>query len=48
MGQLPTYILFENAAEVARIPELDFAAKFFNPAITKVSVVCRIVFLLLF
>ncbi|KAL1315039.1 hypothetical protein HN51_041828 [Arachis hypogaea] len=35
MGQLPTYILFENAAEVARFPELDFEATFFNPTITK-------------
>ncbi|MED6123917.1 hypothetical protein PIB30_054102 [Stylosanthes scabra] len=34
MGQLPTYILFENAAEVARFPELDFEATFFNPTIT--------------
>ncbi|KAK7260726.1 hypothetical protein RIF29_27004 [Crotalaria pallida] len=35
MGHLPTFILFENAAEVARFPELDFEAKFFNPKITK-------------
>lgn len=36
MGQLPTYILFENAAEVARIPQLDFEAKSSHPPITKV------------
>ncbi|KAL4604516.1 hypothetical protein ACB092_10G198300 [Castanea dentata] len=35
MGQLPTYILFENAAEVARIPQLDFEAKSSHPPITK-------------
>ncbi|KAI4337507.1 hypothetical protein L6164_015914 [Bauhinia variegata] len=35
MSQLPTYILFENAAEVARWPELDFEANFFHPSITK-------------
>ncbi|KAK7320802.1 hypothetical protein VNO77_30619 [Canavalia gladiata] len=35
MGQLPTFILFENAAEVARFPELDFEATFFHPTITK-------------
>ncbi|KAK8473126.1 hypothetical protein PHAVU_001G063300 [Phaseolus vulgaris] len=35
MGQLPTYILFENAAEVARFPELDFEATYFHPTITK-------------
>lgn len=27
MGQLPTYILFENALEVRRFPEVDFEAK---------------------
>ncbi|XP_019447489.1 PREDICTED: thioredoxin-related transmembrane protein 2 isoform X2 [Lupinus angustifolius] len=35
MGQLPTFILFENGAEIARFPELDFEARFFNPTITK-------------
>ncbi|RDX92124.1 Thioredoxin-related transmembrane protein 2, partial [Mucuna pruriens] len=35
MGQLPTFILFENAAEVARFPELDFEATYFHPTITK-------------
>lgn len=42
MGQLPTYILFENAAEVARFPELDFEATYFHPTITKVFVIFRI------
>lgn len=32
---LPAYILFENNAEVARFPALDFEAKFSNPPITK-------------
>lgn len=36
MSQLPTYILFENAAEVARLPELDFEAKAYHAPITKV------------
>jgi hypothetical protein len=36
MGQLPTYILFDNASEVARIPQLDFEAKSSHPPITKV------------
>ncbi|XP_038710260.1 thioredoxin-related transmembrane protein 2 isoform X2 [Tripterygium wilfordii] len=35
MGQLPVYILFENAAEVTRFPELDFEAKASHPDITK-------------
>ncbi|XP_015884906.1 uncharacterized protein LOC107420456 [Ziziphus jujuba] len=35
MSQLPTYILFENAAEVARLPELDFEAKAYHAPITK-------------
>lgn len=30
MGQLPTYILFENALEVRRFPEVDFEAKAFH------------------
>lgn len=36
MGQLPTYILFENAAEVTRLPELVYEAKASHPSITKV------------
>lgn len=36
MGQLPAYILFQNAAEVARLPEFDFEAKASHPRITKV------------
>lgn len=43
MGQLPTYILFENAAEVARIPQLDFEAKSSRPPITKVYSFTRFV-----
>ncbi|KAK7316694.1 hypothetical protein RJT34_00348 [Clitoria ternatea] len=35
MGQLPTFILYENAVEVARFPEIDFEATFFHPKITK-------------
>ncbi|XP_057452249.1 uncharacterized protein LOC130744052 [Lotus japonicus] len=35
MGQLPTYILFDNATEVARFPELDFETTFFHPTVTK-------------
>ncbi|KAG2699641.1 hypothetical protein I3760_07G200500 [Carya illinoinensis] len=35
MDQLPTYILFENAVEVSRIPQLDSEAKS-SPPITKV------------
>ncbi|TXG61991.1 hypothetical protein EZV62_013354 [Acer yangbiense] len=35
MGQLPTYILFENAAEVNRFPEFSFEGKLPNPPITK-------------
>ncbi|KAM7258605.1 hypothetical protein ACFE04_014346 [Oxalis oulophora] len=33
MGQLPTYILFENAAEVKRLPELNYDGP--RPTITK-------------
>ncbi|KAF8388921.1 hypothetical protein HHK36_025603 [Tetracentron sinense] len=40
MGQLPTYILFDNGVEVARSPELDFDAKASRPPITK-SRLCR-------
>ncbi|KAK2661272.1 hypothetical protein Ddye_007805 [Dipteronia dyeriana] len=36
MGQLPTYILFENAAEVNRFPEFSFEGNLPNPPITKV------------
>lgn len=35
MAQLPTYILFENAVEVTRLPEWDFE-KASHPPITKV------------
>ncbi|WCJ29513.1 Thioredoxin superfamily protein [Euphorbia peplus] len=35
MSQLPTYILFENAAEVTRFPELNFEAKSSHPPVTK-------------
>lgn len=35
MGQLPTYILFENGVEVSRIPEIDFEGKSKTPIITK-------------
>ncbi|KAH9301010.1 hypothetical protein KI387_012593, partial [Taxus chinensis] len=35
MGQLPTYILFENAVEVSRIPEMDFVAKAKTSTINK-------------
>ncbi|KAB1204346.1 Thioredoxin-related transmembrane protein 2 [Morella rubra] len=35
MDQLPTYILFENAAEVSRIPQFDIEAKSSHPPITK-------------
>ncbi|XP_058074210.1 uncharacterized protein LOC131222963 isoform X2 [Magnolia sinica] len=40
MGQLPTYILFENAVEVARFPEVDFESKSSSPTITK-NLLCR-------
>eukprot|EP00261_Vitis_vinifera_P010747 XP_002281160.2 PREDICTED: thioredoxin-related transmembrane protein 2 isoform X1 [Vitis vinifera] len=40
MAQLPTYILFENAVEVTRFPELDFEAKASHPPITK-KLLCR-------
>ncbi|XP_042489585.1 thioredoxin-related transmembrane protein 2 isoform X2 [Macadamia integrifolia] len=35
MGQLPTYILFDNAVEVARFPDVDFEAKASRTPITK-------------
>ncbi|PON67833.1 Thioredoxin-like fold containing protein [Parasponia andersonii] len=35
MGQLPTYILFENATAVARFPEFDFESKASHPRMTK-------------
>lgn len=38
--QLPTYILFENAEEVARFPEVNFETKTSTPAITK-KLLCR-------
>ncbi|XP_043723022.1 thioredoxin-related transmembrane protein 2 isoform X3 [Telopea speciosissima] len=40
MGQLPTYILFDNAVEVARFPEVDFEAKASRTPITK-RLLCR-------
>lgn len=35
-GQLPTYILFENATEIVRFPEIGFESKPSHPPITKV------------
>ncbi|KAI6682277.1 hypothetical protein NL676_036158 [Syzygium grande] len=35
MAQLPTYILFENATEIARLPDIDLGVKIFYPPITK-------------
>ncbi|KAJ8751272.1 hypothetical protein K2173_016453 [Erythroxylum novogranatense] len=35
MGQLPTYILFENATEVTRYPEWDFEAKTSRSPVSK-------------
>ncbi|KAH9761255.1 thioredoxin-related transmembrane protein 2 [Citrus sinensis] len=35
MGQLPTYILFENNAEINRFPAFGFEEKFSHPHITK-------------
>ncbi|KAK1314770.1 hypothetical protein QJS10_CPA06g00791 [Acorus calamus] len=40
LGQLPTYILFDNAVEVARFPEISFDARSSSPTITK-SILCR-------
>ncbi|KAK9273691.1 hypothetical protein L1049_018501 [Liquidambar formosana] len=40
MGELPTYILFENAVEVARFPEVEIEAKASHPPITK-RLLCR-------
>ncbi|KAK1289823.1 hypothetical protein QJS10_CPB18g01040 [Acorus calamus] len=40
LGQLPTYILFDNAVEVARYPEISFDARSSSPTITK-SILCR-------
>ncbi|KAF3784294.1 Thioredoxin-related Transmembrane protein [Nymphaea thermarum] len=34
-GQLPTYILFDNAVEIARFPDLENEYRFFSPVITK-------------
>ncbi|CAI0409591.1 unnamed protein product [Linum tenue] len=39
MNQLPTYILFENATEVARFPEWGFEAKAPYPPLTKGRIV---------
>ncbi|KAG6591732.1 Thioredoxin-related transmembrane protein 2 [Cucurbita argyrosperma subsp. argyrosperma] len=39
MNQLPTYILFENAAEIARLPDLNLELKAYPP-ITK-RLLCR-------
>ncbi|KAI3422788.1 uncharacterized protein J3R85_011684 [Psidium guajava] len=36
MAQLPTYILFENATEIARLPDIDLGVKISYPPITKV------------
>uniref|UniRef100_M1CVF6 Electron transporter n=1 Tax=Solanum tuberosum TaxID=4113 RepID=M1CVF6_SOLTU len=36
LNQLPVYILFENAVEVARFPEFDYEPYVFGPTITKV------------
>jgi hypothetical protein len=44
MGQLPSFILFDNATEIARFPELGSETTFFNPTITKVSFVSRTLF----
>ncbi|XAR70844.1 hypothetical protein NMG60_11027875 [Bertholletia excelsa] len=38
--KLPIYILFENAVEVTRFPEMDFEAKAFSSPITK-KILCR-------
>ncbi|KAM7493350.1 hypothetical protein LguiB_027959 [Lonicera macranthoides] len=40
MKRLPAYILFENAEEVTRFPEVDFELRAFTPTITK-KVLCR-------
>ncbi|KAJ0977415.1 hypothetical protein J5N97_012889 [Dioscorea zingiberensis] len=40
LGQLPTYILFDNAVEVARFPEFYSEAKASIPTITK-NILCR-------
>ncbi|KAF9613570.1 hypothetical protein IFM89_008961 [Coptis chinensis] len=36
MGQLPTYILFDNGVEVERFPTVDFEGKSSHPPMTKV------------
>lgn len=36
MSHLPTFILFDNATEVTRYPELDFEGKYFQPKVAKV------------
>ncbi|KDP34160.1 hypothetical protein JCGZ_07731 [Jatropha curcas] len=40
MSQLPTYILFENNAEVTRFPEWDFATKSSHPSVNK-RIICK-------
>ncbi|XP_010249549.1 PREDICTED: thioredoxin-related transmembrane protein 2 isoform X3 [Nelumbo nucifera] len=39
-AELPTYILFDNAVEVARFPGIEFEAKASRPSITK-KLLCR-------
>lgn len=39
-GPHPTYILYENAVEIARLPELKMESKGFIPAISK-SLICQ-------
>ncbi|XP_059657167.1 uncharacterized protein LOC132303770 [Cornus florida] len=41
IGQLPVYILFENATEVTRFPQVNFEAKASNPPITK-KLLCQL------
>lgn len=40
MGQLPTFILFDNGVETARFPEVELEAKVSHPPITK-KLLCR-------
>ncbi|KAL5729053.1 hypothetical protein ACHQM5_002057 [Ranunculus cassubicifolius] len=35
MGQLPTYMLFENGTDIARYPEVESEAKLYHPSVTK-------------
>ncbi|KAL0925096.1 hypothetical protein M5K25_003405 [Dendrobium thyrsiflorum] len=39
-GPHPTYILYENAVEVSRFPDINIDSKAFRPAITK-SILCQ-------